>query len=164
MSKLSKSLDRIDALECKNEENIIAGFMDRYDVLHEEALEIFEETKKWLFLAAQIEDDRLFIDQPLLIIDEMWHTFILHTKQYYNFCFSNFKKLIHHLPTLPQEKEAYNLAFETNPAQMMKKHENMMKKQFSLIYDHLGSDTLLKWYETFPQKYTADYIKSIKKN
>ncbi|HNP19376.1 MAG TPA: hypothetical protein PKL31_13145 [Fulvivirga sp.] len=163
MSQLAEALDSVDVLECENEENIILGFMDRYDVSHEEAKDIFEETKKWLYLASQSEEESVFIDQPLLIIDEMWHTFILHTKQYYNFCLRNFKKIIHHLPTLPQEKEAYQLAYETNPSLMMREHENKMKKQFSLIYDHLGAETLLKWYDTIPQKYTPDYIKSIKK-
>jgi hypothetical protein len=163
MSQLAVELDKISSLECENEENIILGFMERYSVSQDEAKDIFIETKKWLYLASQTEDEGIFIDKPLQIIDEMWHTFILHTKQYYNFCFSNFKKLIHHLPTPPRDKEAQELAFEANPERANKEHEYKVKKQFSLIYDHLGAETLLKWYETLPQKYTPDYIQSIKK-
>lgn len=165
MASLEKELDAIDleSLECKNEENIILGFMDRYDVSYAEAREIFEETKKWLYLASKSEDS-VFIDEPLQIIDEMWHTFILHTRQYYDFCISNFKKLIHHQPTPRYEKEAFELALETNPSRVLKEHEESMKKQFSLIYDHLGSETLIKWYEILPGKYTTEYISSIKKS
>ncbi|MEQ8573429.1 MAG: hypothetical protein RIB63_05175 [Fulvivirga sp.] len=48
MALLENELDAIDleSLECKNEESIILGFMDRYAVSYEEAEEIFEETKK----------------------------------------------------------------------------------------------------------------------
>ena len=164
MALLENQLDSIDleSLECENEESIISGFMERYDVSMEEATEIFIETKKWLYLASQSENS-IFIDKPLQIIDEMWHTFILHTRQYYNFCLNNFKKFIHHQPTSRLEKEALELAYETNPSRVLKEHEENMKRQFSLIYDHLGSETLIKWYEILPQKYTADYISSIKK-
>ncbi|MTI37880.1 glycine-rich domain-containing protein [Fulvivirga lutimaris] len=164
MALLEQELDTIDneSLECENEENIIYGFMDRYDVNYDEAKEIFEETKKWLYLASKSEDS-VFIDKPLQIIDEMWHTFILHTRQYYDFCLTNFKKLIHHQPTPRYEKEAFALALEANPTRLMSEHEEKMKKQFSLIYDHLGPKTLMKWYETLPQKYSSEYINSIKK-
>ncbi|MTI19983.1 hypothetical protein E1176_03015 [Fulvivirga sp. RKSG066] len=163
MSQLATQLDELD-LECEKEEAIIEGFMERYDVSKEEAEEIFEETKKWLWLAAQSdEESSVFIDKPLLIIDEMWHTFILHTKQYYNFCLRNFKKLVHHLPTPPSEKRKYQEEIEANPAQMLLKHEEKLKSQYSLIYDKLGPETLLKWYDTIAQKYTPEYINSIKK-
>lgn len=164
MIDLEEKLDNLSTkdLSCQNEESIIIGFMDRYDVSLNEAKEIFEETKKWLYLAAQSEDG-VFIDKPLQIIDEMWHTFILHTKQYYDFCLTNFKRIIHHLPSNSKQKEAYSLALETNPSRLMAEHEQKVKKQFSLIYDHLGPETLMKWYETLPQKYTSEYISSIKK-
>jgi len=164
MSQLTTALDTFEDLECEKEDIIIEGFMERYSVSEDEAKEIFEETKKWLWLASQSNsNEALFIDKPLLIIDEMWHTFILHTKQYYSFCLSNFKKLIHHLPTPPSEKVNHQKALEENPSEMIKRHEERLKKQYSLIYDKLGPETLLKWYDTIAQKYTPEYIKSIKK-
>lgn len=165
MSVLSKQLDAIDHLTCENEDVIIEGFMDRYNVDADEAREIFEETKKWLWLASKATEDggSLFIDRSLLILDEMWHTFILHTKQYYNFCLSNFKKIIHHKPTPAREKVLMEARLAANPEAVQSEQEAMLKRQYSFIYDHLGPETLLKWYDILPKKYTPEYISAIKK-
>ncbi|UII33086.1 hypothetical protein LVD17_04500 [Fulvivirga ulvae] len=158
--------DLIEAIDCDNEQAIIEGFMERYEVSYEEAFDIFLETKKWLWLASKTDknDTQLFIDQPLLIIDEMWHNFILHTKQYYKFCITNFKRIIHHNPTPPKVKKEQTEAFLTNPTKEIQKHEQRLARQYNLIYDHLGPETLLKWYDTMAEKYTPDYIQSIKKH
>ena len=164
MHQLEKDLDKQELLS-ENEEIVIQGFMDRYDVNYEEAKEIFDETKKFLELASDLsqEGEGLFIDRPLLIIDEMWHTFILHTKQYMSFCYEKFNRFIHHAPTTQKEKVILNerLAFE--PATVLKEHEEKLKEQYSRIYDKFGPETLLKWYDTWPSKYTPDYISKIKK-
>lgn len=165
MINILSQLDRATELECENEKEIIYAFMERYDVTFKEAQEIFNETKKWLWLASKSNEqgEVLFIDKPLLIIDEMWHTFILHTKQYYQFCISNFKKFIHHTPTPVHKKKQLEINQKLNPSDTIKKHENQIKKQYELIYDNLGPETLLKWYDTMAQKYTPDYIHTIKK-
>jgi len=156
-------LEGIETLACEDEQRIIECFVDRYDVTLEEATEIFKETKKWLWLAAQNEDESMFIDRPLLILDEMWHTFILHTRQYYNFCINNFKKLVHHNPTPPSEKKVLEKELKDNPSEVISKHQQRVEKQYSVIYDKLGPETLLKWYDTIAQKYTPEYIQSIRR-
>ncbi|MCG8387801.1 MAG: hypothetical protein MJA30_19775 [Cytophagales bacterium] len=155
----------MQALDCDNEQAILEGFMDRYQVSYQEAEDIFKETKKWLWLASQSEvtGTPVFIDKPLMIIDEMWHTFILHTRSYYNFCLTHFQKLVHHNPTSPKEKEERRDEFLKNPTGAIKKHEEQLRTQYNLIYDNLGPETLLKWYDTMAQKYTPEYIRSIKK-
>ena len=151
-------------LRCENERDILEGFMDRYRVSYQEAEDIFRETKKWLWLASQSEvtGTRIFIDQSLTIIDEMWHTFILHTQSYYDFCLAHFKKMVHHYPTSPSEKKERREEFLKNPTNAEKKREEQLRTQYNLIYDYLGPETLLKWYDTMAQKYTPEYIKSIK--
>lgn len=165
MKSLLTQLDQVDGLECEDEQDIIEAFMERYDVKEAEAREIFEETKKWLWLASKREEhgEAIFIDRPLLIIDEMWHNFILHTRQYYDFCLNNFKRLIHHRPTPVREKRSYNEALLENPTKVISEQENRLKKQYSLVYDNLGPETLVKWYDSIAQKYTPEYIESIKK-
>ncbi|QSE96102.1 glycine-rich domain-containing protein [Fulvivirga lutea] len=164
MQILEKELDNELSL-AENEEVVIQGFMDRYDVDYEEAKEIFEETKKFLELASDMsqEGQSLFVDKPLLIIDEMWHTFILHTKQYMQFCLGKFNRFIHHVPTSNKEKMALNERLSTNPSLVLQEQEEKLKDQYSRIYDKFGADTLLKWYETWPTKYTPEYIGKIKK-
>ncbi|UII26665.1 hypothetical protein LVD15_25780 [Fulvivirga maritima] len=151
-------------LDCENEELVIEGFIDRYNVSEEEAKEIFLETKKWLWLADQCikkEGFNLFIDGPLLIIDEMWHTFILYTSVYTKFCKKQFNKFIHHHPTSKKEQAERDKLIKENKA--ANPYEESIEKQYSLIYDYLGAETLLKWYEVIPQKYTPSYIKQIRK-
>ena len=167
MKDLSKQLDNIilENNDLENEEIVIKGFMDRYDVTFDEAAEIFEETKKFLELAAETSEEghSVFIDNPLLIIDEMWHTFILHTRQYVSFCLGRFNRFIHHVPTPSSAKQSLAEEMKINSFKVMKEHEEKLKVQYSLIYDKFGPDTLVKWYDTLPQKYTREYINSIKK-
>ncbi|UII30336.1 hypothetical protein LVD17_18760 [Fulvivirga ulvae] len=156
MKELLKQLD------CEDEDKIIEAFMNRYDVSAEEAQDIFNETKKWLWLGANCKDldtHALFIDDSLAIIDEMWHNFILHSKAYYNFCINKLKRMIHHEPTSHTEATKSNNQYNQDP----ESYEKLVKKQYSLIYDHLGKDTLIKWYDTLANKYTPEYIQSIKK-
>lgn len=165
MEVLSKLLDSDHGLSINEEKIVIQSFMQRYDVNYEDAADIFEETKKWLWLAAKGEelDFPLFMDRPITILDEMWHTFILHTKQYMKFCMSNFKQFIHHIPTPAIEKEPSINDLDKNPLDTIEKHEERVRKQYSVIYDHLGPETLLKWYSTIAEKYTLEHIKSLKK-
>ncbi|WP_222430037.1 hypothetical protein [Burkholderia sp. KBS0801] len=69
-------------------DGIIKKFRDEWSVSEHAACDIFEETKKFLFLAdyAQKHCVTFEIDEAVLIIDKMWHTFILFTKEYAEFC------------------------------------------------------------------------------
>lgn len=149
----------LEALDYENEQVVIKAFTDRYNISHTEAQEIFTETKKWLWLAANTHssnDKGVFIDEPLMIIDEMWHNFILHTKQYYEFCMTKFKRIIHHVPTPKLQQQKLKKLSHSS-------YETLIKDQYQLIYDHLGPETLVKWYDTFANKYTREYIRSVKK-
>ncbi|MDJ0535879.1 MAG: hypothetical protein QNJ70_25890 [Xenococcaceae cyanobacterium MO_207.B15] len=82
---------------------VLNRFTEKWDLPFDEARDIFKETKKWLWLIAynqEIKDSivTLFIIQSPLIIDEMWHTFILFTKDYHKFCDKYFGYYIHHYP------------------------------------------------------------------
>ena len=84
-----------DVLSYKNED-VVDRFLTMYDLEHEEAQKIFTETLKWLWLGNKI--DGVFIDDSTLIIDEMWHNFILFTQEYEFFCLNNFGRYLHHQP------------------------------------------------------------------
>ena len=75
--KNSISLEKIRSY---NNEDLICRFLDIYEIDEAEAINIFEETKKWLWLCSNAKFD-LIIDDSLIIIDEMWHNFILFTKR-----------------------------------------------------------------------------------
>ena len=53
---------------------------------------------------AKYPDDYIFTHEPLWVIDEMWHTFLLYSKDYYDFCHQYLGRMIHHRPT-PRAKK-----------------------------------------------------------
>jgi hypothetical protein len=70
-------------------------------------------------------------------IDDMWHTFLLFTKDYMDFCTQYFGQFMHHNPKTAetsQTPDEFQLGFE---------------RYLSYAYDHLGAKTLEKW---FPEK------------
>jgi hypothetical protein len=156
----------LSALDCEEDNIIIEGFMERYSVNQEEASEILQETKKWLWLASEnIKEKkgfRLFIDNSLLIIDEMWHTFILHTRIYQKFCNEKLNLFVHHEPT-PASEKIIGFDSEEEKQKFHNKQEELLSQQLSYIYDKLGAETVSKWYEEFPEKFDKKKVHSIKR-
>jgi len=91
-----------------------------------------------------------------LMLDEMWHTFIVFTIDYHEFCNDFLGGYIHHAPTTRNDKEKQKN--ETREEQ-----EEYLKKLYGFVYDILGEETLLKWYETLAGQYPADKINSLRK-
>jgi len=73
-------------------------------------------------------------------IDEMWHEFILFTKDYTQFCQLYFGEYLHHLPNIfdnmPISREA-----ETAEITIL----------LPYIYDHLGEETMHVWFAEYLQ-------------
>lgn len=73
-------------------------------------------------------------------IDEMWHEFILFTRDYTQFCLDYFGEYIHHLPNL----------FDNRPRPRAEVEEDV-EKLLPYIYDNLGAETLRIWFESYLQ-------------
>ena len=82
---------------------LIEQFCQDYKVSKNEALERFEETKKFLFLCAKNRNESY---APSVEIDQMWHQFILHTRSYLEFC-DLAGGYLHHNPSERPEVESY---------------------------------------------------------
>jgi hypothetical protein len=156
----------LSALDSNDDFTIIEGFMDRYSVSREEAEEILTETKKWLWLASEnIKEKkgfRLFIDNSLMIIDEMWHNLILHTRIYQNFCNEKLGLFVHHEPT-PASERIIGFDSKEEKERFQESKEERLSEQLSYIYDKLGSETVSKWYEEFPEKFNEQKIRALKR-
>lgn len=141
--------------------NIERKFMEKFDVSYEDANDIFIEMKKWLWACYHSEIDMsktiLKIDESLLVIDEMWHTFILFTKEYQNFCDKYFSFFIHHYPTTYIEKENFKLYTNEQKDSIRLEQE----KQLSYLYDLLGKETIQKWYILYKNKYNKKTLYSL---
>ena len=72
-------------------------------------------------------------------IDDMWHTFILLTQSYADFCQKYFGYFIHHTPNA-NEKQKDKKTFKIE-----------MQKYLSFIYDELGEKFLKIWFSIYFQ-------------
>lgn len=68
-------------------------------------------------------------------MDNMWHTFLLFTKDYYEFCSNHLGGVFfHHEPII------------NNDNTLDENYEQELTLYLSYIYDNLGEDTLMKWF------------------
>lgn len=145
------------ALRYRNRD-VVDAFVDRTRVSAGEAAEVFDDLKRWLWLNALPDGPPLHISSELLIIDEMWHTFVLHTEPYAAYCQSRFGFFIHHRPTTPREKQRHARRRERDPAGFRRKLDRERQRQFRFIAARLGDQTLRRWYAGYPLRYGARFF------
>ena len=149
---------------------VIQKFLERHDVPLAEARSLFRETKKWLWLAARAADEaeaglgatpQLAIDGPLVLLDEMWHTFILFTREYTHYCHSRFGRYVHHLPTTTDEKQRRREDYDRAPAAFRRKERARMRAQYTYVCEQLGEPTLRRWYSDYARRYTPQFVRAV---
>lgn len=140
--------------------DVISRFTDLFSISQDEACDIFTITKKFLFIS-QIKG--VFIPDDLLIIDEMWHNFILFTSDYNDFCLNSFKRFLHHRPATKNEKEQNQQLKTTLPEEAKKLYLEKLQFLISVTYDYYGEETVIKWFELYPEKYNTKNILMLRK-
>lgn len=151
---------QLEAILTYNNEDIISRFTDMYKVDDATAIEIFTETKKFLYLC---QLPKIFIPDELLIVDEMWHNFILFTKEYQIFCQQHFGRYFHHLPASKKEKEEQRIKNETDPEGAKTEFQEKLSYVIGCTYDHLGPETVIKWFKQYPEDYSKERIALLRK-
>ena len=68
-------------------------------------------------------------------LDDMWHTFLLFTKEYQEFCYTHFGDFIHHAPLTEENKLSINQNYDIE-----------LERFLSYTYDKLGSETVTQWF------------------
>jgi hypothetical protein len=145
-------------------DNLLYKFMENFDVTFEEADELFMETKKWLWLCGQpTKDVRMAIQHDMVMLDEMWHGFILFTREYMEFGRKYFGKYLHHAPTTKDEKDKHKEEREKDPKKGIEEYKEKLTEQMGYVYDMLGEESVVKWYEFFPQKYSREKIRKLRR-
>lgn len=84
-----------------------------------DAINWFQELKKFLIVCA-VSDKPI---SPSHAMDELWHDFILFTKDYSDFCIGYFGKMIHHYPevnTTPEQRISANNRFNESKAEAIR--------------------------------------------
>jgi len=121
---------------------VIRRYCKEHHATREEGEEVFREMLKWLYLCSRSLGDGVpcAITPEIEKIDWMWHTFLLFTMDYADFCERYPGFFIHHVPTEDEEVE--------NAAEM---DEDVVRaeleRRYGFIYDVLGDETLNAWYD-----------------
>ncbi|PUB32752.1 hypothetical protein C8J95_104154 [Elizabethkingia sp. YR214] len=149
---LPQVLKNSSYLDYRNEE-VLFHFSCMYNLPESEIEELFQETKKYIAICTQ---PGIYINNDMLIIEEMWRSFILFTSVYSEFCQRFFCRFIHHTPILKRNKR---IDPEPNSEFSDKEKELLI----NTVYVLCGEKTVSKWFKEYPEKYTKEYIKSIQK-
>lgn len=130
-------------------------FRSLYSLSEEESRAVFSEMLKWLWLCCSKEHARdevvrtmrqFVIHESMVILDEMWHVFILHTREYEAFCMEHFGRFIHHSPGTPGFSPF---------------SEQDVRLQLGYIAEVLGEDTLRTWYVDYAVQYSPDRLQAM---
>lgn len=154
-------------MKYKNPE-IVARFCRDLGVSKEVGDQIFKDMLGFLYLCGaylyysqqKAEGKKLKRQVPrefpllkeMLIIDEMWHTFVLYTVEYEAFSMKYFGRFMHHIPT---------------PTLKLKKVkiDHFSKQDFEsyleFVWDELGEDFVDRWFTKFPRVYSMKKIRSL---
>lgn len=163
MSTKFQSCSLNKAISYENYE-VVHRFTRLYEISLDEANDIFLETKKWLWLAGQPKSHTITIIDPLIIIDEMWHNFILFTREYTNYCFDCYGRYIHHAPTTQREKDNRQKQLKEDSTRAREEQMQKLLQQCALISENLGAATLLKWFVEYPERYNEEFFNNRRKN
>lgn len=149
----------LDYIKNYTNSELVKSFAFKRQISISESYQIFEDVKSFLSLHGYIKiyskkdpldtPKQIEIDSDTYIIDEMWHSFILRTKDYALFCNEAFGKFIDHSPVPISEMKEKTLWSEEEVMEYRLK----LNKQLKFIVKVLGVNTLSRWYKEYPQKY-----------
>ncbi|ENO3978372.1 hypothetical protein ACBI01_002521 [Aeromonas veronii] len=120
----------------------LAIFRRKFLVSSTDADELWQDTLLWLWLGKFHEIDKnpkkpdlLVIFPQILSIDEMWHAFILCTREYHDFCQRYFGGYIHHAPN-------------ADPGHVLS--SDHFRSNVDYVSNVLGKHIAMRWYLSLP--------------
>lgn len=133
-------------------------FAAEYGLTKSESKRLFDDLKAWLWLCANKDETyqvRVFND--FRIIDLYWHTFLLFTQDYIDFCQLYFGRIITHDPAshIAARKQARD---STATAE---KNLKYIKGSISEVVRLLGVKFAVRFYSEIPKKYGARFAKQL---
>lgn len=152
-------------------DDLLFKFRQDWEVSQAEAEELFTAVKKWLWLMckryhdgkAGLEKPEMRFTRSTILLDQMWHQFMLFTPNYHHFTHQFFGFFIGHAPFGRDEVREMEEAKKADPAGERKKLEEVLAKQHAYVSAQLGPETTKLWYEDWDKKYSAEKIQSMRK-
>ncbi len=151
-------------------DDVVHAFATALGVTFEAAVAIFLEFKAMMWLMNEMDFDgegergnSFVIDDSLVILDEIWHTFILHTNDYHHFCKQLLGHYVHHAPTTPTQRAQHReTLLGLTREEALTKFRNEKRWQYTYTLKKLGRDRFKLWYEEYHQKYPMHAIMKAK--
>lgn len=125
----------------------INSYIRNYPTDESMAYELFIDMLRYLWITRKHTQDRLkypqeeafqfqfVMHEEMRDIDNMWHNFILYTRDYTDFCVKYFGEYLHHVPdvseTMLQTDDEFSIELE---------------RYLSYVYDNLGEQTVRRWF------------------
>ncbi len=127
-------------------EGVIKRYQNVYNVSEMEARLVFSDLMRFFWASEKHEFDKqsmineehdfvFIMDEVMRPIDEIWHIFLLYTKDYMDFCELYFGQYIHHLPDIVPNMEQTSKDFERN-----------LRRFLNYNYELLGHQTIERWF------------------
>lgn len=151
-------------LEYRNAD-VVDKFLTTFAMPRAEAELLFEDVLRWMWLTtkARAANTRLFIDPKWRLFDEMWHTFVLFTKDYADFCEKYLGHFCHHEPT----RKATHAENARRAREEPEVYVQALRKDYTalitLVVNEFGEEVATRWFETYRHQHTEEYMRSIHK-
>lgn len=153
----SKTLASLQTVLSYSNSAVVERFADEYDIAKQEAQRIFQDLLRWLWInAIHLVDQEtgtrgvptaLGIRAEQVVIDEMWHIFLLYTDDYRSFCERNFGFFIGHSPNGNTQ--------QAMPEQELADH---LLSYLTYVEKHLGTETVFRWFDEYQEKYSLEQL------
>jgi hypothetical protein len=122
---------------------VVDRFRTAWDVGTDEADELWADTLRWLWLCASSPTSSMFITASMTLVDEMWHGFLLTTRDYAAFCDAYLGRFIHHQPGADGDAGGAD------------QQRAALRAQIARVYDRLGPEVARRWYDDYQRRYPA---------
>lgn len=138
--------DLNDLLEYQNP-LVIKRFKQNHPNDAERSDILFSDMLRYLWLCEKHESDRKknpsdprldfipVMHEEMRAIDNMWHEFILITRDYQQFCLQYFGYFLHHEPNMNEQLNYSEQEFFES-----------LQLFLSYVYDELGQEVLMQWF------------------
>jgi hypothetical protein len=153
MTRAARPVDKV--VQFRHAETI-SRFCDTFYIAKPEAAKIFADLMRWMWMMGT--QPRAAKIPPVPVIDEMWHTFLVFTKDYTAFSQKYFGQFVHHVPIPSTTKRRDQKRAAHDPAAAKEKVRNQLLRRISTVWDILGEGVALRWYVTYAQRYDETFL------
>ncbi len=147
-------------------DDVVQGFRRHYAVDTRTARQLFDDVKRWLWLYTiappRLRKTGFQIDNRLKMLDEMWHSFLLFTREYQAYCHALGVPYIHHAPTTNGMRRAQSRARAADPKAWRQARDRDDRAFYQLVFAELGEATLRRWYLEYPKRFGEAQIEQLR--